>query len=343
MLAIAHLASPQVRPHLPPSLKRRACPGRKRGGQPGNANAFRHGLYSSAAPFPRPALFQLSLISQESSALPPVVKRDWIAALNNIVDDNRLKLLEITAITTGRLQFAERLTGWLRAANRIMGTILKATRALHALGGRQEHLRSLVRKLPALLGWEFGRRGIPARQVFVPQELNNLHANLGWESRCLTDAQWLLLQETFLSLHVELDSSRKYRRRKPLPADRLLFEGILWKLAGGLRWQDLPDDYPVRLCQDLYRSGRMQAIYQQLHWHLNIYGEAALDELVERGCFVIAGNRIQLSPSEDLTWEKYTALLLLQQAFHARRAIQREADLERRRRGLFLRLPSLRY
>ncbi|MCX6038185.1 MAG: transposase [Chloroflexi bacterium] len=169
---------------------------------------------------------------------------------------------------------------------------------------------------------------------------------MGWESRCLTDAQWLLLQETFLFLHDELDSSRKYRRRKPLPADRILLEGILWKLAGGLRWQDLPDDYPVRLCQDLYsalyRTGHMHAIYKQLHWHLNVYGEATLDELVERGCFVIAGNRVQLSPSEDLTWEKYTALLLLQQAFRARRAIQREADLERRRRGNFYRLPSLR-
>ncbi|MBE3037791.1 MAG: hypothetical protein IMZ62_03105, partial [Chloroflexi bacterium] len=43
------------------------------------------------------------------------------------------------------------------------------------------------------------------------------------------------------------------------------------------------------------------------------------------------------------TWEKYTALLLLQQAFRTRRVIQREADLERRRRGLFLRLPSLRF
>ncbi|HEY5271170.1 MAG TPA: transposase, partial [Anaerolineales bacterium] len=167
-----------------------------------------------------------------------------------------------------------------------------------------------------------------------------------WESHRLTDAQWLLLQETFVSLHVELDSSRKYHRRKPLPADRILFEGILWKLAGGLRWQDLPDNYPVRLCQDLYsalyRTGYLQAIYKQLHWYLNVYGEAALDELVARGCFVIAGNRVQLSPSEDLTWEKYTALFLLQQGFHARRAIQREADLERRRRGIFYRLPAIR-
>ena len=173
-----------------------------------------------------------------------------------------------------------------------------------------------------------------------------IHANLVWESRCLSAAQWLLLQETFISLHIEIDSSRKYRRRMTQPADRILLEGILWKLAGGLRWQDLPKKYPLRACQDLYwaliRTGTMQAIYKQLHWHLNLYGEATLDELVEQGCFVIKGNCVQLAPSEDLTWEKYTALFLLQQAFHARRVIQREADIERRRRGLFYRLPPLR-
>jgi hypothetical protein len=43
-------------------------------------------------------------------------------------------------------------------------------------------------------------RGRPAQPVFVPQKLNNLHANLGWESYRLTDIQWLILQETFLSL-----------------------------------------------------------------------------------------------------------------------------------------------
>ncbi|HEY5269456.1 MAG TPA: hypothetical protein VII97_03910 [Anaerolineales bacterium] len=234
--------------------------------------------------------------------------------------ENRLKLLEITDITAGRLPFAEMCT-WLRAATRIVGTHIKVVKALHELGGRQEHLRSLVRELPALLRWEFGRHGIPARPAFVPQELRNFHANSVWESRRLTAAQWLLLQEIFSSLHIELDSVRQYRRRKPLPADRILFEGILWKLASGLRWQELQAGYPVRLCQDLYsalyRTGQMQAIYQQLHWHLNAYGETTLAGLVERGCFVITGNRVQLSPSEELTWEKYTALILLQQACHA--------------------------
>ena len=262
-----------------------------------------------------------------------------------MMDENRLKLLEVTKITTRPLPFTE-MCSWLRLATKLVGTHEKVVKALHELGGRQEHLRSLVRDLPALLRWEFYCRGIPVRRVFVPQKLNNLHANLGCESHRLTDAQWLLLQETFLTLHADLDSSRKYRRRKPMPADRLLFEGILWKWSGGLGWQDLRGKYPVRLCQELYsalcRMGYMQVIYRQLHWHLDAYGESTLQELVERGCFVISGNRVLLSPSEELTWEKYTALFLLQQAFHARRAIQRVDDCERRRRGNYYRLPPIR-
>jgi len=277
-----------------------------------------------------------------------------IAALTSSLAENRHKLLDILRITEGGLPFDE-MFAWLNTATKIVGTRVMASIVLQESGDRQEQLRSLVRDLPALLRRESRRRGIPAQPIFVPLELNNLHANLGcgdlsygkrWRSPHLTDAQWLLLQETFLNLHVELDSGRKYRRRKPLPSDRFLLEGILLKLAGSLRWQDLRGKYPVRLCQDLYsalcRLGYMQSILEQLHWHLDVYGEANLAELVERGCFEISGPRVLLSPSEDLTWEKYTALLLLQQGFHVRRAIQWEADLERRRRGNFYRLPAIR-
>jgi len=346
MLTSLPPASPHMRPPLPPRLKRKACPERKRGGQPGNANAFRHGLYSSHSLHPHAAHFRST--SREPLNLTTLLqspKSSWSSVLSAIMMQNLLKLRKIVSITAHNVTDAE-LCAWSRATTKIDGKQVQVFKALRKLSDSQEHLRCLARDLSVLLDLEFRRFGIHARQIFVPLGLNNFHANLDWEYPRLTDSQWWLLQDTFGSLHVELDSIRR-RPRKPLPADRFLLEGILWKLAGGLRWQDLAGNYPVRLCQDLYRalywSGRMQAIYQQLHWHLNIYGEAALDELVERGCFVITGNRVHLSPSEEQTWEKYTALLLLQQAFHARRVIQREADLERRRRGLFLRLPSLRY
>jgi hypothetical protein len=333
-------SSPQARPWLPgssPRSNRTSCSERKRGGQPGNSNAFKHGLYSSRTLYP-------------PSVPTPAEKRDLIAALTSSLAENRHKLLDIVRITADGLPFDE-MCAWLSAATKIVETRVMASSVLQEPGDWQEQLCSLVRDLPALLRRESNRRGIPAQPIFVPLELNNLHANLsqadfGWQSPCLTDAQWLLLQETFLNLHVELDSSRKYRPRKPLPSDRLLLEGILWKLACGLRWQDLRGKYPVRLCQDLYRAlchaGYMQSILEQLHWHLNVYGETTLAELVEQGFFEISGPRVLLSSSEDLTWEKYTALILLQQGFHVRRAIQREADLERRRRGNFYRLPAIR-
>gem|GEM_PF-5498309 len=40
-------------------------------------------------------------------------------------------------------------------------------------------------------------RCIPAWPVFVPQKLNNLHANLFWEYHRLTASQWLRLHEIY--------------------------------------------------------------------------------------------------------------------------------------------------
>jgi hypothetical protein len=316
----------------------------KRGGQPRNSNALKHGLYSSLTPHSRLYFVQPFQKPLQASALLQSMLPGLIQALNHGLDENRLQLLTVFENSKPGLSFVE-VVSRLRAASLLVGIHLKLVKTLHELGGRQEHLRSLARDLPALLRWEFKRRGIPIHPPFVPQKLENFHANLPWEPCSLTDAQWQLIQPTFVTLRSELDSSRKYERHKTVPLDRLLFEGILWKITGGLRWRDLPDKFPVRLCQDLYwaliRTGHMQFIYAQLLGHLNACGGSGLVELVEQGCFVIKGNRVELSSSETLTWEKYTTLFLLQQAFHARLCIQREADLDRRRRGNFFRLPSL--
>jgi hypothetical protein len=319
---------------------------RKRGGQPGNTNAFRHGLYSglyppfwrtSTKPFPGPL---------DPSSPTGYLNRNARTALLLALSENRNKLAQIASFTKNGLSHKE-LISWLRAITMIVGRNVKIIKALHELGGRQEHLRSMVRNMHAHLKWEFNLRGIPASSAFVPHKLINLHANLGWELYHLPDGQWLHLKEIFVSLQIELDLSRTYSRRKQLPSARFLFEGIFWKLANSIRWQDLPGKYPVRLCQDLYsvlcRTGRLQIIYRQLWWHLNVFGESTLEALVDRGCFVINGNRVQLSPSEEWTWEKYTGLFLLQQAFRSRRSIQHEDSRERRMRGNFFRLPSRKF
>lgn len=53
------------------------------------------------------------------------------------------------------------LLHWVRAATLVVGKNLKIIRSLHELDGRQAHLRSIVRDLPALLRWESFERGIP--------------------------------------------------------------------------------------------------------------------------------------------------------------------------------------
>jgi hypothetical protein len=318
---------------------------RKRGGQPGNSNALRHGLYSAQILPLGEAPHTHAPGQKDSSTLLRDLQDRQIISGKKELQDNRFKLARALQIGKEALSNNELLSK-VRAVSIIAGKNIKIIRSLHELGGRQGQLRTLVWELPALLRWEFYELGIPARPAFVPRKLVNLHANLDWEAPHFTDAQWWLLQETFVSLHADLDYFRKYRRRKPLPSDRFLLEGILWKLANGLRWRDLAGEYPVRLCQELYfalyRSGRMQTIYNRLLGFLNVCGETTLQSLVERGCFVISGSRVLLAPSETLTWEKYSALLLLQRAYHARRSIKSRIASERRRKGCLYRLPSVK-
>jgi hypothetical protein len=108
--------------------------------------------------------------------------------------------------------------------------------------------------------------------------------------------------ETFVSLHPDLNYFRKHHRRKPLPYDRVLLEGIFWMLPNGLRWQDLAGKYPGRPCLEIYsfliRSGRIQTIYKILEGYFDTFGGTTLHDLVERGCFAISRNRVSFTLSE---------------------------------------------
>ncbi len=326
------------------SSGRSAAPRLRRGAQPGNSNAYVHGLYSRSVLRPPLVPASPSPSPTDDSALLESVRLEAIAAHERILAENRLKLDKFFAERNRALPFDQAIKP-LRAVGLIVGQNLRARKALHKLDTRGD-LRRLALYLPPLLNWEFVEQGIPSQKVFVPLKLRNVHANWKPGLPYLTSDQCALLQKNFDSLHALLDSERVYLRRKPSPADCFLFEGIFLKLAYGLRWQDLEGKYPVRLCQDfysaLYRAGFIQSINEQLHWHLNLNGIATLEALVGQGCFVIAGNRVILAPSQDLTWEKLTALFLLQQGFHAQRAILRQGTLARRRRGGFLRLPALK-
>jgi integrase/recombinase XerC len=257
----------------------------------------------------------------------------------------RYRLAYGLAASKGRVPF-EVILSQARAATILVGKILKITHVIIKLEDRRSYMQTLVRNLTALLRWEFSEMGIPVPPVFVPHKVVKPRANLDWEAPGLTGAQWDLLLDICVSQRADIDYFHKYRRRKPNPSDRFLIEGIFWKLANGLHWRDLAGKYPVRRCQEFYgalvRSGRMQTIYNRLRGHLDVNGDTTLIALVERGCFVLSGNHILLAPSEKPTWEKYTALMLLQQGNRARRSICLGMDRERRRLGRYYRLPRQR-
>jgi hypothetical protein len=185
---------------------------------------------------------------------------------------------------------------------------------------------------------------VPEYPLFVPHRLGKSDANLSAGGPVLTDEQWFLIERLFHSLHSGQDATRKYRRRKPFPNVRRLLRGVLIKLAFRIRWRDLSAlGFPARPCRELHRmlrkSGRMAAIYTHFRRHLGVYGESNVEALVARGHFLWQSNRIILAPGHRLTWRRFTALLLLQRAQFCQRKRVRKNNLDRRRRGAYLRFP----
>ncbi len=216
---------------------------RRKGAQPGNRNAFRHGLYSAHS---RPA----GLTPKKSASArkdPAVLEKELqerlVASCKKGLREDRRILAQCLARSMPGTPL-EGILPQVRAATLVTGRILKIERYLFELGGRQEHIRSLARNVPALLRWEFSELGILPRPAFVPRKIMFSHANLNWEAPRLLDTQWQLLEETLTAQRADMDYFRKYRRRKPLPSARFLLEGILWKLANGLPLARLGREIP---------------------------------------------------------------------------------------------------
>lgn len=311
---------------------------RNRGAQPGNNNARKHGFYSARRP--HPTALAIEKIKNASGRL---------AGTSTSIHARIMALLDIASVEFTQMGKAKDKKAFRLAlavsarTNKAIGTLINQRTALLAPSA---HLQDLAADVYFLINYEFQDLDISEYPVFVPLGLENLCANSAPPgSPCLTDHQWRHLADLFLSLRQQLDSCRKYRRHKPLPSDRWLLNGILLKLATPLPWGHLPAVYPSRLCQQLYRhlywSGGMRAIYNQLYNHLHVYGDTSLPNLIAQGCFLIENNCILLAPGESLTWQKFTTLLLLQRAYHNLRRFRLEEDIQRRRRGLYLRLPPL--
>jgi transposase len=100
----------------------------------------------------------------------------------------------------------------------------------------------------------------------------------------LTDDQWALLSEFFPP-----------RPRKPggqWKDDRLLLNGVFWRLNTGAPWRDLPERYgPWQTVYDrfsnLRKSGRLDRIIERLQLHLSEAG------FIDPDLFCIDGTNVR--------------------------------------------------
>ena len=199
---------------------------------------------------------------------------------------------------------------------------------------------SLCRKVPAPAPIHMPRTLLPGRSrlllpgrpegageqpppcLFIPLSIEDPHTRTTYNglpsspASFLNDRHWHAIQPLLDNLHQEI-SVILVRKSRLIPyPDRFLLDGILWKLAIGSNWSDLPAPYPIRRCQKLYRqlchTGSMALILTHLHQDLVGYGDTDLETIALSGKYALFRNRIFCRTKTHPTWQELIALLLLQ-------------------------------
>lgn len=132
----------------------------------------------------------------------------------------------------------------------------------------------------------------------------------------VTDAQWAVLEPL-----IPLDERHRCGRGRPFRPARDVFNGIVWILQTGARWQDLPARYPPyqtvhRRFSRWVHDGVFDRMLHALAEDLYNRGEIDLSECFIDGTFVVAkkgglgwdrpsGGKVRRS------WQLQTALVFL--------------------------------
>lgn len=100
----------------------------------------------------------------------------------------------------------------------------------------------------------------------------------------LSNSQWLLIADLFPDRPVSPQGGR------PRVPSRPCLEGILWVLASGARWKDLPERYPSpatcwRRLDEWTRDGRFLAAWQKLLGRLDRLKGLQWEEVIADGSF----------------------------------------------------------
>jgi transposase len=151
----------------------------------------------------------------------------------------------------------------------------------------------------------------------------------------LTSAQWALLQPL-------LPPPSPFLRGRPPLDDCLILSAVLWKLASGSPWYDLPASYPshqtcYRRYRLWYRLGLFDPVLRALVRDLSERGGLDLRAAIKKnlGSFPAESPSLDFDPGLDGTWQLETARLLLALTFTALGSARRRS----RRRKTYL--PSI--
>ncbi len=136
------------------------------------------------------------------------------------------------------------------------------------------------------------------------------------------------------------NKGRKRGRPRNKISPRALLDAILWKIATGHDWDDLPGDFPpMRLCRKYYRrlflSGRFYTLLLALHNHLRLEENIDTYALWKSGAFITTPSQaIALDSGVALTNSNCMALLFMQLAREAYSSNQRQNKQNGDRRPL---------
>lgn len=317
-----------VPPARPPtsSLDRKAdtVKNRKRGGQPLNRNAFKHGFFSTK----HPSAFRSPLSKR-------VVSTQGLSTDPSDFDQIILTLQEgIMLIHTYRERAENTPSVWIwdrRLANAVSQLIrMKVNIGRLLLPSRNLNFASHFALALVLYDFQLNRITRDADSFRGKSKLSDLNSFAFREPLCgnfsepyssfFTPRQWAVIEP--------LIPPRVYigKPGRP-PADpHPLLDAIFWKLAYHARWQDLPGYYPSMLtCRRyyhrLYLSGRLATIYRVLHEDLVTQGMVDLSAFQNHGHFSLEKNRVVLNPDLNEFWQMRTALLFIQQGYQVLRSI----------------------
>jgi hypothetical protein len=338
---------------------------RKRGAQPSNRNALKHGLYSARPPTPISAHLQACSIARLAFTPDPAV-------FDRLIHQTQQKLLDYLQ-SRPESENPRQYLAWQRPICRSVKLIEKLTLASARSRRRSQELAAAASHPLELIRWGFVHAGITRDAYNLPTCARD-HVSTSVDARpstFLTDEQWAVIEP--LLPQAEITNLRsKIHPGRPETNPRRLLDAIFWKLAHHARWQDIPTSLPslispapvlsgqnlgrgrgwaglspevasgdLRACRRhaspapltcrryyrrLFLSGRLYTLYKALYHHLLAHLDLDLPSLIHQGLLFTDGRQVLcLSPKPD-TWQTRTLRLFLQLAYQNLRCLLKEMD-----------------